>query len=404
MDPLDVLTHKHNILPYFQPIFSADEHEVIGYEVLGRINMDGTIQSLGPFFQDESVPDEFFTEIDDHIQIQALEFFLNKGDPDLKVFLNRSANELMKDFGESLITLLLSFRDRGFPMKNIVIEIKEHEYTGSLSDLTNVLTYYRTYGIQVAVDNIGKGGSNLDRLHALSPDIFKIDLKELMGSDKMFSYQDVLHPLSLMARKIGATLLFEDIEVPYQLQYAWKHGGRYFQGYYLEKPQPHFIHKEYAKEILQTDIHRFIKHEKRKLYARYSISEHLNQQLRSLCSRIPSKEYDEMVHYLAKGLTDVSFRLYICNEDGFQLSSNIIKNATEWTLQPEYKAKNWSWRPYFLENIVRMNYLEKGFLSDLYSDIETGETIRTFSFPINKSSYVFIDIPYEYLYENSDLL
>lgn len=47
---------------------------------------------------------------------------------------------------------------------------------------------------------------------------------------------------------------------------------------------------------------------------------------------------------------------------------------------------------------------EKGLLSDLYTDIERDERIRTYSFPISETLYVFLDIPYAYLYEQEGLL
>ena len=47
---------------------------------------------------------------------------------------------------------------------------------------------------------------------------------------------------------------------------------------------------------------------------------------------------------------------------------------------------------------------KRGILSDLYTDIETVETIRTFSYPINNKEYVFLDLSYSYLYENDGLL
>lgn len=45
MDPLDVLTNIENTLPYYQAIFSADEHKIVGYEVLARIKQDDEIES-----------------------------------------------------------------------------------------------------------------------------------------------------------------------------------------------------------------------------------------------------------------------------------------------------------------------------------------------------------------------
>lgn len=49
MDPLDVITNTEKIVPYYQAIFSADEQKVIGYEILGRIHMEGEYKSLGFF-------------------------------------------------------------------------------------------------------------------------------------------------------------------------------------------------------------------------------------------------------------------------------------------------------------------------------------------------------------------
>lgn len=50
MDALDIITDLDNVIPFFQPIFSADEHRVIGYEILGRYRGKTEIESLGPFF------------------------------------------------------------------------------------------------------------------------------------------------------------------------------------------------------------------------------------------------------------------------------------------------------------------------------------------------------------------
>ena len=103
-------------------------------------------------------------------------------------------------------------------------------------------------------------------------------------------------------------------------------------------------------------------------------------------------------------MDQIAFRMYVCDEDGFQKSPNIFKGKDGWTTQKEYIHKNWSWRPYFLENIIKMRNERKGILSDLYSDIESGETIRTFSYPINTNEFLFIDLAYHYLFENAELL
>lgn len=49
MDPFDVIGNLHNIKPVFQPVIGAIDHDVIGYEVLGRIQDEDRWKSLGPF-------------------------------------------------------------------------------------------------------------------------------------------------------------------------------------------------------------------------------------------------------------------------------------------------------------------------------------------------------------------
>ena len=105
-----------------------------------------------------------------------------------------------------------------------------------------------------------------------------------------------------------------------------------------------------------------------------------------------------------KDLDQIALRIYICDEDGFQKSPNMFNENNQWVIQLEYLQKNWSWRPYFLENIIKMRNDKKGILSDLYRDIETGETIRTFSYPLKTRDYLFIDLSYDFLYQNENLL
>jgi EAL domain-containing protein (putative c-di-GMP-specific phosphodiesterase class I) len=403
MDPLDIMANIDQIVPYYQAVFSADEQCVIGYEVFGRIKTEQGIKSLGPFFHDETIPEEFRLEVDNEILRKALTAF-SEYNQDGLIFINRNANLLMLDHGEAFLEMLLSYEQKGLELTNIVVEITEHNFQGDIEQLNHLLTYYRTYGIKIAVDNIGKESSNLDRIGILSPDILKIDLQVLRQTAPSQSFSDVVYSISLLARKLGATLLYEDIESVFQLQYAWKNGGRYYQGYYLQKPDKEFVKKDLLKERLKQEFQRFIKHEKKKLEALYAISEHFQVQIQTALVKYKKNDsYNELLMYLGKTLNDKSFRMYICDEDGFQLSANLVKKDSNWVVQEHYYLKNWSWRPYFLETIFRMRTKRMGILSDLYSDIDTGGTIRTFSYPLDEQLYLFVDVPYEYLYEHDAL-
>ncbi|TKC18484.1 EAL domain-containing protein [Robertmurraya kyonggiensis] len=403
MDALDILTDLDNVVPFFQPIFSADEHRVVGYEVLGRYKSDDGYISLGPYFLDETIPEEYRLDLDNTVLRKALEQ-ASLLDDDIMLFINRDADLLLYD-DESLLDLLLEFDKQGMSVDRIVIEISLNKNPEDMERLGHLITYYKTYGIKIAFDKLGDNSHQIDLIGLISPNILKVDLQALRSINLAPSFQDIIYSYSLLARKIGATLLFENIEMVYQLQYAWKNGGRYYQGYYLQKPDAQFVDRNVLKEKLKKECQMFINSEKKKLEAQFEQTEGFQTNVSELLQKHRKIEkYEELLKVLAKEMEQFAFRMYICDEDGFQLSPNIFKAQSGWLVQKEYLHKNWSWRPYFLENILKMRKERKGILSDLYSDIETGENIRTFSYPLKDKQFLFIDISYDFISDHHELL
>lgn len=403
MDALEILADLEHVFPYFQPIFSADEQHVVAYEVLGRYKDGENIISLGPFFMDDQIPDEYKFEVDLLLVKKALEKY-HELDDDCSIFLNRDADLLMYEHGEPFLHELLAFEKKGFQLGRIVLEISARNYQGDLDQLVNLLQYYRTYGIRFAVSTLESESHFFERIGKLEPDILKINLEALKSTSTGTNFNDVLFSLSLLARKIGATLLFENIEMSYQLQFAWKNGGRYYQGFYLHPPAGEFIRQDFLKHRLQEKFHDFISYEKRKLEAVYVTAEFFQAKIQEILIKNKKMSFEELLPTIVKVMDQIAFRTYICDENGYQKSANFFKGKDGWYPQFEYIGKNWSWRPYFLENIVKMSHERRGIMSDLYCDIETGETIRTFSFPLNETDYLFIDISYQYLFEHDQLL
>ncbi|WNF35175.1 EAL-associated domain-containing protein [Bacillaceae bacterium IKA-2] len=406
MDALEVIIHKEKIAPYFQPIIGAEKQNVAGYEVLGRINIDDEWRNLGGFFNNEAIPEEYIIEIDEHIQRLAFEYYC---DLELKVdlFLNCNVNILVNDddFSEKLLTRMKAYEKRGLSLNNIVIVIREDDYRGDLSQLRHLIIYYQSFGIQIAIDGVGSGGSNLERISQIEPDILKVDLNFIEGERISQANRDVMYSISIFARKIGAALLFEGIGDLTKLNAAWRNGGRFYKGFYLAKPSPKFIDENYCKKKLTAEFQQFINYERNKLTKQYLFIEQLNKRLEPVIKKEKKFTCDDLIKAISSSLDDVCFRIYICDQYGFQTSANFEKQANrKWEAQPGYMEKNWSWRPYFLETIVRMQYDKRGILSDLYNDIETNEFIRTFSYPINEELYLFLDLSYAFLFEKEGLL
>lgn len=401
LDALDILTNLEHVVPFFQPIFNADEHKIIGYEVLGRYINENDDISLGSFFQDDTIPEEYRIEVENAVFTKAMDVASQSGEQELLWFINRNAGLLMMDDGEGFLQLILSYQEKGVKPEQIVLEISVSNEQGNIEHLIN---YYKSFGIKIAMDKVGNESSYFERIAGIEPEILKIDMSSLRSNNSGPAYLDVLHSLSILARKIGATLLFENIETPYQLQFAWKNGGRFYQGFYLIKPQRGLVERDILREKLKSEIHGFILSEKKRLHSFFDLRIELHTKFQELINR--NKKWQnpsEFLMSLGDSLDGIAFRMYICDEDGFQLSPNLYKTGEQWLLQPVYEGKNWSWRPYFLENIIRMRTGKKGILSDRYSDIETGEVIRTFSLPLNGTEFLFVDLSASFLNQREGL-
>lgn len=402
MDPLYILENLQKVKPAFQPIVSAVNHSISGYEVLGRFEEGGELLSLGDFFHDTDVPDDFKAEVDRHLLELAITSMLETQTPGT-LFINRNAKQLLVNNGEDLLETLKKFEKQGFAMKRIVLEITEHDFDEDFDVLSHLLRYYKTYGIQIAVDHVGAKSSNIDRIRQLRPHILKIDTA-ITRNSQTDVFEDIIYSLALLARRIGAKLAYENIEDNHQLYFAWKHGGHYYQGFYLARPEIQPASADAFSVDVRANVREFVRREKSLVEGRFAFARLCEEKVKKCLPKWQGPEQaDSFIETLTESFKKESFRIYICQEDGEQVSSNFREHGGQWLIEPLVKGANWSFRPYFLENVMHMKTWHRGMLSDTYSDIETGETVRTFSYPLPEDHFLYIDISYAFIFENDFL-
>lgn len=403
MDPLEILENLHKVRPVYQPIISAVKHDVIGYEVLGRYQSEnGDWISLGDFFHDHDVPDEYKIEVDQHLLHLAVNKMLEEKN-ESSLFINRNAKQLLVNSGEDFLQALKVFEKQGFAMNRIVLEITEHDFDEDFGMLEHLLIYYKTYGIQIAVDHVGAKSSNIDRIRQLKPHILKIDTS-ISRQHKQEVFQDIIYSLSVLARRIGAKLAYENIEDNHQLYFAWKHGGHYYQGFYLANPDFDFLSTDSVSVNVGEKVKTFVQLEKSRVEERLAFTLACEEKIKKLSTQWQGPETaDAFIETVKNSFDDESFRIYICDSNGQQISSNFRKRLQIWETEKDQQGSHWAFRPYFLENTMHMKTWHKGILSDTYSDIETGEMVRTFSYPLSDQFFLFIDISYAFLLENDYL-
>lgn len=402
MDPLYIIENPQKLKPAFQPVISAATHTVIGYELLGQFGENDEWLSLTEFFKDPDVPDEFKIDVDRTLIQQAVDQMIEL-QSDGVLFINRNVTQILKNSGEDFLNGLQELEEKGFPPNRIVLDITEHDFDEDFDVLSHLLMYYKTYGIQIAVDHVGAKSSNIDRIRQLRPNILKINTGISRNSDPEI-FEDIIYSVSLLARRIGAKLAYEKIEDKNQLYFAWKHGGHYYQGSYLAKPSFLPVPPRTLPLAVGNNVKEFVKREKSLIEGRFQFASECEGKVKKLLPKWHGPEQSDLfINSLLESFNAESFRMYICGSDGEQKSSNFRNYDGIWEIEPQAQGANWSFRPYFLENVMHMKTWHKGILSDIYSDIETGETVRTFSYPLPGDFFLYIDISHSFIYENDFL-
>lgn len=103
------LTRQQTNYAVFFPIFSADEHRIIGYEVIGKFITENNEIDLKSFLADDSIPEEYRNKVDDILLEKALEHAIQMKD-DVMIYINRNVDLLLNQDSEHLLNILKNMR------------------------------------------------------------------------------------------------------------------------------------------------------------------------------------------------------------------------------------------------------------------------------------------------------
>lgn len=383
---------RHEVRPFFQPILSLQTQEIIGYETLGRRIRKDIVESLGPFFKNPDIPEDVQLPIDRHLRERAIEQLASTQDESL-LFINLKPSWIYRTYKRTgVLPTIELLRKYDINPARIVIEVTEEEFTGKLQELTQIVELYRQFGCIIAIDDVGSGFSNFDRIASLQPKILKIDLNILKKSAIHAGYKALMQSFSILSAQMGASLLVEGIETKQELHSALQVGARYVQGYLFSKAEPYLQHKDVFKPMLKEEMSLFSQGEfqrNRHLSAIHQSLEALNQ---SAIRILTAEDADQLIEHTITTVTDNCIRIYICGEDGYQISSNYIRKEHAWSRDESYRGANWTWRPYFISNILMMNLQKQGILSQMYTDLDTSHQIQTYSCTLGEGYYLFLDL------------
>jgi EAL domain-containing protein (putative c-di-GMP-specific phosphodiesterase class I) len=380
------------IRPYYQPIIAMDTGLIAGYEVLGRLVNNGVARSLGPFFADSSVPRDEHLKVDGYIREAAIGRIGREEMPPL-LFLNFKPEWLYHTGASGELQMLALLEKYRLPPNRIVIEITEESFNGPMDTLRGVIDRYRANGCQIAIDDVGIGFSSMDRIAQIQPNLLKIDMHMVKKSGTHNGYFGVLRSFSELAEQIGASLLFEGVETKEDLERAIQAGARYVQGFLFAKAEPELLPPEAFAPFVEAELASNLKRHVIKERHWHDHAEKIADQLMDMTGREDVvADTDEWLERLLPDLDESCIRAYICNGDGIQLSANFCRGTNGgWLREEQFRHVNWSWRPYYIPNLVQLNHRRRSIVSRAYTDLDTHEWIRTISVLVRDGVILFVD-------------
>ena len=369
---------------HFQPLFSIREKKIIGFEGLSRGIHPSSGKLIPPLPLLKMAKDAGLTlELDRLFRKKIMESF-QKFCPqphDLILSLNFETSVIDKEIGT--LHLIHLCQQLKLNPSNIVVEILESKVK-NVEGLEKFVHIHREHGFLIALDDVGKGHSNFDRIPIIQPDLIKIDRSLVTNIQDDYYRQEIFKSLVHLAQKIGALSLAEGVETEAESLTCLELGADLLQGFYFSKaqePSGGFIEQMTGK--IDPIADKFRKHMVDKFNIRKIQHERYSMMVGLLVeefSKVNSADMDGKVsaelmnHPVAKAI-------YVLDEAGLQatiMSCKTDQHQRRGIFRLPLKGTDYSLRDYYYA-LMEPGFQRKTFTSEPYISPATGLFCLTLS-------------------------
>ncbi len=371
---------------HYQPIVSVRKKEVVGYEGLTR--------GIRPLTQELIDPMDLFAEAGPKGMVLDLDRLCRK--KVLENFRGIGAGEgrlLSLNFEASIIDqgvvgsgyLIGQVDSAGLKPQSIALEIIESNVRDA-AQLQRFIQIHREYGFLIALDDVGAGHSNLNRIPLLRPDILKIDRYLIHNITEDFYKQEIFKSLVGLAHKIGALIIAEGVETEEEALFVTELGVDMMQGFYFHRPQRY---DRVNDGEVETQMKHFPEQLKEALLRRMRTKrfnlrkyELMACKIQEELAGIGSLELDAQLGGLIRRFPNVEC-LYVLDGTGVQLSDTIFAEGqseprSRLMFRPGVKGSDHSMKDYYFM-LMENGMGERTFVTEPYLSLATGTPCVTFA-------------------------
>jgi len=226
-----------SIVTHFQPQVSLKRKAVIGLEALSRGVDPQSGELIPPVLLFEQARDKASRlALDRACRTKAVESFaaLSRRDKSVMLSMNIDASCITSE-NVCKHHILKLVKKYGISPNNVIIEIIESRCEDEAA-LMEFVRFYRKKNFLIALDDVGAGFSNLDRIPLLKPDVIKLDRSLISDAHEQFHKLEVVRSFVQMASRIGCLVLAEGVETSDEVMCLLGNGVDMFQGYFFARP------------------------------------------------------------------------------------------------------------------------------------------------------------------------
>lgn len=374
----------------YQPIVSVSKSSIIGYESLLRAAYHGTPISPDLLFSFPTSTNEVVM-LDNLCQILALREY-RASSQDTLLFINIETS-LLEYYVENAPAIVSQIDSLKIERNKIVIEINEKRATNDTL-LLELVTLYRQYGFIIALDDVGAGYSNLNRIVLARPDIIKIDRSVISHVHTNYYKQEVIKAISELGQKIGAIAIAEGVEEEQEVITCVECGVDWFQGFYFSKAIPpvdakSLCFKEKCTLISALFQKKFL-HTMNQRTAMIKLRKKTFESLaKTVLQNFPARSNALFYDFLS--VHNELECIYLINHNGIQItdtifdSSSLFRNRTMFS--PMKKGDNHVSKPFFN---YAMHNPGKIYFSEKYISLATGNYCQTVSRMLSSNDLSYV--------------
>lgn len=220
----------------YQPVVGADSEKLVGAEALLRWHKEPFGEVPPGVFIPWLENDPSFFDLGNWILERALTEgkVLLKKYPEFVLNVNVAYPQLARiRFRRSVQEIL---EKTGFPPENLCLELTERCRQLEISYLQREISFLKSLGIKIAMDDFGTGFSSLNLLKDLPIDTLKIDRSFVSDIQGNVANQEIVYAITNCAANLNIHVCMEGVEDRNMIDYMNRYSPYSYQGYYYSRP------------------------------------------------------------------------------------------------------------------------------------------------------------------------